>query len=87
MIYKALAINEWSGKILAEIEKSCPHYGLQLVESVEHRFFGYPFDMGGSMMLISVGKILPKEGTLAQGNPWLWCNAFLINSMQDIAAD
>ena len=34
IIHKAVAVNEWRGKFLMAINKSCPYCGPQLVESV-----------------------------------------------------
>jgi hypothetical protein len=42
VIHKAVAVNEWRGKISVEIDQSCPHCGPQSVESVEHRFYSCP---------------------------------------------
>ena len=39
VIHKAVAMNEWRGRILLEIDMSCPHCGSSLVESLEHIFF------------------------------------------------
>jgi hypothetical protein len=39
----------------------------------------HSLDKGGDMLLISCGNSLPKEGTLARGNHFLWCDAFLMN--------
>jgi hypothetical protein len=43
IIHKAMAINEWRGKISVEINQSRPHCGPQSVESVEHKFYSCPF--------------------------------------------
>jgi hypothetical protein len=39
LIDMALVVNEWCGKLSAEIDISCPQRGLQSVELLEHRFF------------------------------------------------
>ena len=68
IIHKVVAANEWHGIISTEIDKSCPHYGLQSVELIEHKFYSYPLIQ--RMLLISFDNSLPKERTLAQGNPF-----------------
>lgn len=42
VVHKAVAVNKWCGRISTETNKSCPHCGPQVVESVEHRFFSCP---------------------------------------------
>ena len=37
LTHKALAVNEWCGKVSVEIDKSCAQHGLQSVELPEHR--------------------------------------------------
>lgn len=42
VIHKVVAVNEWRGRILVEIDKKCFHCGSQFVELVEHIFFNCP---------------------------------------------
>ena len=42
VIHKAIAMNKRRERILAKIDKSCPHCGLPIVKSVEHIFFTCP---------------------------------------------
>ena len=39
----------------------------------------HSLNKGGDVLPISCGNSLPKRGTLAQGNLFVWCNAFLTN--------
>ena len=60
-----VAINEWLGKISTEIDKSCHHWGPQLVESVEHRFFNYPLAQQGWRYAANImWQLLAKRGNL-----------------------
>ena len=75
-----MAVNEWRGKNVAEIDKSCPHCGLQTVESVEHRFFSCSLaQQRWQYVAISCGNSMPKEVTLVRENHFLWYNDSLIN--------
>ena len=47
VIHKVVEVNEWCGKISVEIDKNCPHYSPQSVESVEHRFYSCPLAQQG----------------------------------------
>ena len=40
-IHKVVAVNEWGERISAEIDKSCPHCGSLIVESVEHTLYNH----------------------------------------------
>lgn len=42
VIHVAVAVNEWRGRISAEIGESCPRCGMQLVESVSTKVFNCP---------------------------------------------
>ena len=42
VIHKATAVNEWHGRILADIDKSCPQCGPQSVDSMKHMFLNRP---------------------------------------------
>lgn len=47
VIYKAMAVNKWHGKISKEIDKCCPDCGPHSVESVERRFYSCPLAQQG----------------------------------------
>lgn len=83
VVHKLVALNEWHGRISTKIDKSCPHYGSPVIESVEHIFLSCPFWLNkcGVMLLTSFGNSLlkKKKVILAFGNVFQWCNASLIN--------
>ena len=65
VIHKAMVVHEWLGKILAEIDKNCPHCGLQSVELVEHRFFSCPLAQQGWWYAANImWQLLAKSGNL-----------------------
>ena len=35
-------MNVWHGRILAEVDKSCPHCGSPIMELLKHKFFNFP---------------------------------------------
>ena len=47
VVHKAVAVNEWCGKISMEIYESCPHCGPRLVESIAHMFCSCPLAQHG----------------------------------------
>lgn len=39
VIHKAVAVNEWRGKISNEVDKSCYYYGPPSAESMKRKFY------------------------------------------------
>ena len=65
-------MNEWRGKISAEIDKSCPHSGLQSVEPLEHRFFNCPLVQQGWRYVANiVWQFFAKRGNLGPHKSFL----------------
>jgi len=64
------------GEISMELDKSCPHYGPHLVESMKHIFFRCPLVQ---QVWRYDGTFLPKNVTLVPKSPSEWCNVSLIS--------
>jgi hypothetical protein len=66
IIHKAVVVNEWQGKFLAEIDKSCLHCGPQSAESVGYKFYNCPLALQGWRYVANVmWQFFAKRGNLS----------------------
>ena len=68
VIHKVVAVDEWCGGILTEVDQSCPHCGSRAMELVRHMLFSCPLAQQMWCYVVNIiWQLFAKRGNLG---PW-----------------